>query len=383
MSLSHYDKYKRRSDKLPTSKTLQEEETTNNHDDNRPCKIRKTSSSITNLSGDCLNLIFKCLETIYDRNSFGLTCHKWFDIQNNNQESLWYHTSIYARGLSPEIMCKLLIRFQHLKYLSLRGLPRITDFVTSKSQSFGSNVQTLMLDFCSQYSDMQLSLLFSWFPSLTCIRLDYSNIADKGLETLANCCPSLEEVSLQCCYTITDSGIGFLVQKCRQLRSLDIRYCSSITGISFLGCAQTLTYLVACGCKINPEGINAIVSGGGLEYLCLLTYKEDLAKVGEGCIINTEAVVTISKSCPLLTRLLLSNCEEVELEGWEAIGLNCKQLKSLFVMGCQKFCDVGLQAICDGCSNLSELYVDGEKNNISSSALELFECKKPDVLFLQ
>ncbi|KAI3863372.1 hypothetical protein MKW92_043674 [Papaver armeniacum] len=224
MSLPHNDKYKRKSDKMPTSKTSQEEETKNNHDidDHRPCKIRRISSSITDLSGDCLNLIFKCLETIYDRNSFGLTCHEWFDIQNNNQESLWYDTSIYGRELSPEIMCKLLIRFQHLKYLSLRGLPRITDFDTSKSPSFGSNVQTLILEFCTQYSDMQMSLIFSWFPSLTYISMDSSNIVDNGLEALSKCCPSLDKVSLQCCYSITDSGIGFLVQNCRQLRSLDI-----------------------------------------------------------------------------------------------------------------------------------------------------------------
>ncbi|XP_026459119.1 F-box/LRR-repeat protein 12-like [Papaver somniferum] len=379
------------SGKIPTSKTLRDEGPKNDHDDDRPYKkiCRTSSSFVTSLPGDCLNLIFKCLETKDDRNSFGLTCHEWLRIQNNNHESLWYRNNYDPAGnypkISPEslaiITCRLLIRFQHLKKLSLSRLPRITDFVTPQSQSFGSNVQSLSLDncsdYCPDYSDKQLSLIFSWFPRLTYISLDSSDIADKGLDALAKCCSSLKTVDLQWCCSITDSGLSCLLQKCRELRSLSIIACSNITGVGFLGCARTLTHLEAGGCKLKPEGIRAIVSGGGLEYLDLKT-PDWLAEVDqEGCIINTEAVIVISKGCPLLEELFLSNCEEVELQGWEAIGLNCKELESLFVMGCQKLCDMGLQAIWDGCDKLSELYIDREKHSCSSSALELFEHKKP------
>ncbi|KAI3946569.1 hypothetical protein MKX01_014427 [Papaver californicum] len=390
MSLSPNDnKYKQGSGKIPTSETLQED---------RPCRISRTVSSITNLPGDCLDLIFKCLKTRDpnktrdDRNSFGLTCRQWIHIQNNNHESLWYRNNYDPAGtypkISPEslarITCKLLIRFQHLKILCIGRLPRITDVDTLNSQSFGSDVQTLCINPCSyyspDYSDMQLSLIFSWFPCLTYVSLLSSNINDSGLETLAKCCPSLETVCLSKCCSITDSRISVLLQTCQELRSLDISYCSSITGIGFLGCAHTLTRLGAAECNITPEGINAIVTcGGGLQYLYLETVPGDdeLAMVQRGCIINTEAVMTISKGCPLLKELFLSNCEEVELEGWETIGLNCKELETLYVMGCQRLCDVGLRAICDGCNKLSELYIDSEKNSCSSSALEL---KKPEVI---
>ncbi|KAI3853658.1 hypothetical protein MKW98_025175 [Papaver atlanticum] len=377
---------------FPNHKRKREEEEKNDQD--RPCKIRRT----TNLPDDCLNLIFKYLKTRDDRNSFGLTCRDWHRIHDNNHESLWYRNNYESvhkyepagkyPKISPEslaiITCKLLIRFQHLKILCLGRLPRITDVDTLKSQSFGSNVQKLYLDnrtdYSPRYSDIQLSLIFSWFPRLKCVSLGSSDITDKGLETLVKCCPSLKTVDLKKCCSITDSGLSCLLQNCRELRSLNISCCSSITGIGFLGCAHTLTRLAACECKLTLEVIKAIVNGGELEYLYLETVPSELAKVDKGCIINTEAVLTISKGCPLLKHLFLSNCEDVELEGYEAIGMNCKELEKLYVMGCQRLCDMGLQAICDGCNKLIELYIDINKNSCSSSIIEHFDGKKPEVI---
>ncbi|KAI3853662.1 hypothetical protein MKW98_025179 [Papaver atlanticum] len=365
MSLSPNRKRKQAFGKIHTSKTLQEQAVKNNHVD-RPCKISRISlSSVTSLPGDCLDLIFKSLKTRDDCNSFGLTCHQWLHIRDNNQESLWCRSRNYEPAdskISSEssaiIICNLLIRFQNLERLSLKGCPGISEVVTSKSQSFVSKVRSLDLRFCSVYSDMQLPLVFSWFPRLTRINLYSSNINDNGLVALAKSCSSLKKVDLSKCCSITDSGLSCLLQNCRELRSLSISYCSSITGIGFLGCSQTLARLGAGGYKHNQEVINAIISGGELEYLYLETAPDESAKIEEACIINTEAVLTISKGCPLLKHLFLSNCEEVELEGYEAIGMNCKELEKLYVMGCQRLCDTGLQVICDGCNKLIELYID-------------------------
>ncbi|KAI3951819.1 hypothetical protein MKW92_009217 [Papaver armeniacum] len=345
--------------------------------EDRPCKICRTSTLITNLTIDCLGHIFKCLTTRDDRNSFGLTCRQWFHIQNNNHESLW---SQEYPMISPEmfhiVLCKLLTRFQHLKYLSLRGRPKITDFVTFNSQFFESKVQSLSLDDRFHYSDIELSLLFSRFPHLTHIRLSFSHINDKGLEAVAKCCSSLKVVNLSWCRSITDSGISLLLQNCRKLGSLYINSCGKITGIGFLGCAHTLTHLELGRCKLKPEGISAIVSGGGLKYLRLTSY--ELSKVGEGSI-NTETVMTISRGCPLLKELVLADCEEVELEAWEAIGWNCKYLEFLYVYGCRKLCDQGLEALFNRCNKLLRLFVDGD-NSCSSSALKLVKRKKPNVI---
>lgn len=205
-----------------------------------------------------------------------------------------------------------------------------------------------------------------------------THITDRGLEALTKCCPSIERVNLSHCQSITDLGISFLLQNCRELRTLYIGSCSCITGIGFLECPKTLTHLEAGGCKLTPKGINALVSGGGLEIVSLLTPEDELAEVGEGSI-NTEAVMTISKGCPLLKKLFLSNCGGVELQGWEAIGRNCIDLELLNVYGCRKFCDSGLQALCNGCDKLQSLFIDDE-NSCSRPALEDFKRKKPGVI---
>ncbi|KAI3955182.1 hypothetical protein MKW92_022730 [Papaver armeniacum] len=376
MSLSTNNKYNEGLGKNPNSKAV-EEGAQNDSDDDRPCKILGTSGSNINLLGKCLKFIFKCLQTSDDCNSFGLTCRQWLHIQNNNRKSLWYYNNLGSLNdprISPEnfpiVLRKLLTRFQHLKYLSLRGCPKITDFVTFKSEFFVSKVQYLCLDDCFQYSDIELSVIFSWFPSLTHVSLMHSYITDKGLEALAKCCSFLETVNLSGSHSFTDSGINFLIKNCPKLGKLNIRYCSKISGIGFLGCPQTLTNLEAKGCKFSPEGISAIVSGSGLE--CLIG--------GYLSTINTEAVMIISKSCPLLEKMELSNCEDIELQGWEAIGRNCKNLEHLYVYKCSKLCDLGLQALCNGCDKLSKFFVDYE-NNCSSAALEIFKRKKPDVMF--
>ncbi|MCL7035733.1 hypothetical protein MKW94_012831 [Papaver nudicaule] len=251
MSLLSNGKYNQSSGKIYSSKSVQEEA----NDDDRPCKISRTD-----LLCDCLDLIFKCLETRDDRNSFGLTCQQWL-----NHESLWYRYG-YGSDKFPEINSGL-----------------------SKPPFYESELQCLRLDYCPEYSDTELSLMFSWFPRLIDISLKCCSITDKGLEALAKCCSSLET--------------------CVNLGSLRVRYCTKITGIGFLECQKSLTYVNAVGCELQPEGIKAIVSGGGLEELILapphgwVNGREDS--------INTEAVVTIAKGCPLLKTLILPNCDEL------------------------------------------------------------------------
>ncbi|KAI3930075.1 hypothetical protein MKX01_020745 [Papaver californicum] len=93
--------------------------------------------------------------------------------------------------------------------------------------------------------------------------------------------------------------VSFLVQNCHKLRSLTITSCFSVTGIGFLRCPKTLTHVVADSMynnKLTTKGIKAIASGGGLQSLYL-----------SGNAVNNEAVITISKTCPLLKVLQLKS----------------------------------------------------------------------------
>ncbi|KAI3980472.1 hypothetical protein MKX01_038644 [Papaver californicum] len=220
--------------------------------------------------------------------------------------------------------------------------PELTDIVTSQSQYFGSHVQVLYLDNCSKLSNVKLCLVLSWFPRLTTISLKKSGITDKGLAILAEPCSSLQNVNLSECQLISDLGVRFVSQNCRELCHYH--------------------------CNLESEGIKAIVSGGVLEHLNLA-----------GSMVNNRTVAVILKGCPLLREWNLGFCYMVDLEGWQAIGLNCNNLEELDVLMCLGLKDLGLQALCDGCSKLSKLYI-GALSNISFPAEGMFNSKRPNVI---
>ncbi|KAI3951804.1 hypothetical protein MKW92_009202 [Papaver armeniacum] len=155
-------------------------------------------------------------------------------------------------------------------------------------------------------------------------------------------------------------------------------------------------------CNLEPEGIKAIISGGALEHLNLAGARGplcdngkgyELGKIGEGfainlrvlnlqfcgSVVNNRTVTVISKGCPLLQVWNLGFCYMVDLEGWQAIGLNCHNLEELDVIRCLGLKDLGLQALCDGCSKLSKLLIC-DWNNISFPAVEMFHSKRPNVI---
>ncbi|XP_026459509.1 F-box/LRR-repeat protein 12-like [Papaver somniferum] len=259
--------------------------------------------------------------------------------------------------------------------LSITDLPdeclnRVYESLKSSTDrsSFGL-VLFLCLNPHFKYLDMMQSLIISPpFPRLTSVRLVDTNITDKGIDSLTKCCPSLEKVDLTKSNHITDSGISFLLQNCHKLGSLSITDCERVTGTGFLGCPKTLTEVSAYGKQeLTTEGIKAIVSGGGLQSLYL-----------SGNTVNDEAVIAISKGCPLLKVLRLKSCNEVQLEGWKAIGLHCRHLKALYLVECLKLCHVGLQALCNGCNQLSYFFTD----TCRVFAIDLFTRERRNVRLL-
>ncbi|KAK4270052.1 hypothetical protein QN277_023138 [Acacia crassicarpa] len=368
-------------------------------------------TSIKHLPDECLALIFCCLNSSIDQQSFGLTCRRWLQIQNLNCRSLRFRWNIHLN--------RLLSRFQHLESLSLPI--DITDSGLTFMQSYGSNLRNLDLHRCSNVSDNGLTLAASSCPLLTVISLyECHKITDHGLETLANGCPLLTTISLYCCLKITDygletlangclslkyvnlsycsqisdKGLKALTQKCRQLQVVKISNCDGIAGVGFKGCSETLAYVVADSCKLTPDGIKGIVSGGGLEYLnvsCLSCFPFRDSTAGIGLSSNLKflnfgmcrsvcdaSIITIAKGCPLLEEWNLVSCDDVNLSGWQAIGLNCQNLERLHVNRCRNLCDLGLQSIQSGCKSLSILYMNG-CFRLSATAIELFKYYRADV----
>lgn len=356
------------------------------------------NTSEMNLPDDCLLNIFEKIKGSTDRNSFGLTCRRWFRIQNLATRSIIFHFSnnpnVYR--LYASYLPRLLARFPNLSSISLAGCTELPDSTLIRLRDCGSSLKSLALYCCFAFTDHGLGLVATGCSDLVSVTLYRCNITDPGLESLANSCPSLENVNLSYCTLITDRGISKLSKECTRLHAVMISYCRSVLGTGFRGCSPTLTYLEADSCVLSPDGLSGVVSGGGLEYLNVSNLRYWCGMDGLGAIgsasavhlrflnlrmcrfVTDDSIVAIAKGCPLLEEWSLAVCHEVRVTGWAAIGSHCLNLKVLHVNRCRNLCDSGLQSLRDGCHRLRLLYMHGCRR-VSCLGLEIFRMLRQDV----
>lgn len=359
-----------------------------------------------NLSDDILSIIFRFLGCRSDRDSFGLTCHRWLNIQNLNRRSLQFECSlsVYPIGslarrsleMKASHLHRLLSRFQNLNHLSLSGCTDLPDSALIPLQFYGSQLCSLYLDCCFRLTDTGLSLAATSCPLLSTISLYRCNITDIGLQTLAESCPSLKQINLSFCPLVTDIGLEKISRGCSQLLAVQIAACTEIHGIGFNGCSPTLAYVDAESCNIDPKGISGIFSGGGLKYLNIQNIGLSflgigLRDIGSGLAarlkilnmrlcrtIGDESVIAIAKGCPVLEEWNLALCHGVRVSGWESIGVNCKRLERLHVNRCRNLCERGLEGLARGCERLSVLYMS-RGSRLSEAAVLRFKLSRGGV----
>lgn len=363
-------------------------------------------TSILHLPDDCLYFIFQRLNSGSDRESFGLTCRHWLHIQNLNRRSLQFQCSLTelrpislsqpSTTVTSFHLYRLLNRYPCLQFLSLSGCTELPDSGLSLLILYRSKLQSLHLDCCFGITDHGLSFVATGCPFLTNISLYRCNITDSGLNTLSEFCLALKHVNLSYCSLISDRGIRALSKNCQHLQAMNISHCRSIDGVGFQGCSRNLTFLEADSCKFEPEGIRAIFSGGGVQYLNVSNLSwcvrgHGFGEIDTGSVSNLrvlnfrlcrtigdEAVVKIARGCPFLEEWNLALCHDVTVVGWEAIGAHCSSLKRLHVNRCRNLCDRGLQALRDGCKRLVRLYW-GRCPRVSCAAVETFKLLRGNV----
>ncbi|KAG5598426.1 hypothetical protein H5410_029796 [Solanum commersonii] len=351
------------------------------------------SGYIMQLPDDCLLFIFQHLDCGSDRESFGLTCRRYLQIQNLNRRSLQFQCSF------------TMLNFSSLSQTNTRIKPRIivpvrmhraSRFGLSLLPRHGSKLQSLHLDCCFGITDSGLSCVASGCSLLVILSLYRCNVTDYGLEALSNSCLALEDLNLSYCSRISDYGVRAISQNCRRLRAIRMSYCRNLTGAGFQGCSQTLTHLEANYCRLEPNGIRSILSGGGIEYLSVsnltwCTRVNGLVAISVGFAaklrvlnfrssrtIGNDCIMTIAEGCPSLQEWNLAICHEVKIAGWESIASHCHNLKTLHVNRCRNLCDRGLQALRTGCKRLSILYIT-RSSQISGVALEIFKLARGNV----
>ncbi|KAK1265981.1 F-box/LRR-repeat protein 12 [Acorus gramineus] len=355
-------------------------------------------ASINDLTDDILLIIFRNLSCSVEHHKFGLTCHRWLQLQNIARRSLSlefsYDTYVYHQYI--RYLPRLISRFPNLSSVVLAGCAEMQDSSLLHLRSIGRTLRSLSLRCCFGITDAGITNMSAGCPHLVSVTLYRSNVTDVGIKALAESCPGLESVNLSHCTLISDAGIGALSRGCPGIRAMVLSSCQGVTGTGFHGCSSSLVFVVADCCPLTPEGILGVVSGGGLEYLNVMGLRSWVSRDGldglgggrarnlrflnlQACMfVRDKSVSAISRGCPNLEEWNLAACHEVHAPGWVEIGSNCANLKALHVNRCRNLCDSGLQCIGEGCVRLTRLYMNGCRM-VTDVGLESFRRRRPEV----
>ncbi|GAV68400.1 hypothetical protein CFOL_v3_11903, partial [Cephalotus follicularis] len=147
---------------------------------------------IMHLPDDCLSFIFQRLDCRSDRESFGLTCHRWLNIQNISRRSLEFNCSFTQLDISLLSHTRLASR---LKFLNLRMCRTVDD------ESIAAIAK-------------ECPLLKEWNLAL-CHEVRISGWMSIGLN-----CHKLKKLHVNRCRNLCDRGLQALRDGCKQLSVL-------------------------------------------------------------------------------------------------------------------------------------------------------------------
>lgn len=181
-----------------------------------------------------------------------------------------------------------------------RGVDALTfsDLGTPMPQACASQVTGLDLQCCTALSPSNFSLLLSYTPHLSVLRLGgCSQLQAPVLVSLAPQMRSLRQLDMEYVFTVDDSVLAALGTHCPALTRLQLVGCTSVTdaGIrGLLGGCSGLRVLNLRGCKnVTDDGINHLASHAPrLRELCLAGLTG----------ITADSVARLLVTCRRLTR---------------------------------------------------------------------------------
>lgn len=211
-----------------------------------------------------------------------------------------------------------------------------------------------------------LTTLCNRFPNLVKVEIFYSGwmsklgkqLDDQGLRVLSNCCPSLNDLTLNYCTFITDAGLSYLASS-STLSVLKLNFTPRITGCGILSvvvnCKRLVVlHLIRC---LNVRSVE------WLEYLGKLETIEDLYI--KNCRAIGEAdLVKLGPSWQKIKQLHFEVDTNYQLKVYDRAGwwqkqcVPCENLVELSLVNCIIHPGLGLACILDKCKNLEKFHLD-------------------------
>ena len=269
-----------------------------------------SGTELINLLLTCKSWSFSIVQQVYHKPEFK-SCKSFYKfVQTMKRKLLHYQYSKYVKKLLLDESVSNDLLMGDLQIL-LESVPNLLEF---------------SLIGCPQGSNMLISMLSKYTPSLTYLRLEGTTVTDSLIGIVCSELTELVYLNLECS-SISLNSLKSILKNSPKLKHLNLSY---------------------CGSNGDPWGkpISCI-----LESL-VLTHTE----------ISDEGLSWISASCPFLFNLNLDGCLNLTDNGIYAISRHCKNLESLSLNFCFGITDVSLQALsihskkclvnlkCHGCS---------------------------------
>uniref|UniRef100_T1E199 Putative F-Box LRR-repeat-containing protein n=1 Tax=Cupiennius salei TaxID=6928 RepID=T1E199_CUPSA len=251
-----------------------------------------------------------------------------------------------------------------LTVLNLSMCKQITDTSLMNISQHLKNLEVLDLGGCSNISNVGLLLIAEGLRNLKSLNLRSCCVSDIGISHLAGLSHngtegtlSLEHLSLQDCYKITDDGLRHLSDGLHNLKSLNLSFCASITdsGLKHLARMSSLR-------ELNLRSSDTI-SDIGLAYLAENNSRLTILDVSFCNKVGDQGLLHISQSLFNLRSLSLNACPITD-EGLGRIARTLTDLRTLNIGQCSRITDKGLSLVSEnlhkllcidlyGCTNIT------------------------------
>ncbi|CCI40110.1 hypothetical protein ABG067_001184 [Albugo candida] len=276
---------------------------------------------------------------LIDRNTSSTESNTWIPHRKKPRTAMHFQNTVLPslRELAVQVLTQYIEQMPTLEYLDASARHRVA-YQVAKMRKFDSIVLPLFvfpgvteidLPDCSSIDEASfleaLKCSSASKLTLTVLRLNFCGrcISDQVLMELGNAIQSVEILSLQGCYRLSDSGCETLVrQSAPSIKEFELSCNQRITkkSVEFMSELQHLYSLTLSECpQLTDDDLFPLCTMRALEQLKL----EQMVKLSDNF------VSTFLEKLPNLKQISLSRCSQLKDDSVRAIFTHCRGLQRL------------------------------------------------------
>lgn len=238
---------------------------------------------------------------------------------------------------------------KNLKYLTINN-SRIYDLALHIIANNCKHLEFISLNSCKYITDNGIKIFVRDCKTITTISLDCCNITNNSLRYIGRYSPQILNLSLCCCYSITDLGLIYLANSCKKLITLYL-IDTHITDFGLynitINCKQLYCLdLVYCN-LITDE---TIYSFNDLHYISILY-------LGNMSYITDDSIQLLLNKCITLQIFSLYKCDSITDNAFKLINNNSCKIIELDLSYCNKITDKSMKIICKYWNTLEKINI--------------------------